>query len=138
MAEAIALPIGLAVANETGSCLTKEVEGAVKSIVDYIRGFNCKQNINRQQIIRDILRNLNHSYPEYNLAIVEEGVYFLNVSGGLEEVILDQKFKIEGIRKESPFEIRILIFKKGVITILSHALKDPKRWGDLSLNEINI
>lgn len=127
MAEAIALPLGVSLVKGVGQVVTREGESAVKAIIEFFRGLNFDQRINRQQIIRDILRNLNKSYPEYNLAILAEGVYFLDREKGMEKLIMDSTFKIEGFRHS--FEIRILIFKTGYITILDHALKDPERWG---------
>jgi len=129
MVEALALPLGINVALEAGGVIKKEGEGAITAIIEFFRGFNFNQRLNKTQNIRDILRNLSHSYPEYNIAILEEGVYFLDTSRGLEEIILDQTFSIDGFRRSRPFTVRMLIFKKGYITILDHALNDSARWG---------
>ena len=129
MAEALAIPLGISMVKGIGQTVTREGESAVKAIIEFFRGFDFKQNIDRQQIIRDILHNLNKSYPEYNLAILEEGVYFLEREKGMDKIIMDNTFKIEDLHNTNPFVVRILIFKTGYITILTHALKDPKRWG---------
>jgi hypothetical protein len=58
MAEALAIPLGISMVKGVGQTVAREGEPAVKAVIEFFRGFDFKQNIDRQQIIRDIISSV--------------------------------------------------------------------------------
>ncbi len=100
------------------------VNGSVKlsfQIRDVIHKFRAKRNLDRQAIIRKLLRHCRLKAPEYNVAIFVPGA----ITYSFEKDYYLEEFKDF---KDLDFELRICGFKKGHVTVLG-SLSDGRKWG---------
>jgi hypothetical protein len=106
--------------NETLKSLLK-----ISSFIEQLVGkVHVRHYLDRQKIIRRLLRHCRSKAPEYNFAIFvpQTLIYYLENS---EDCYFD-KFEMQDF--VSKFELEILAFKKGTITVL-RSINDGKKWG---------
>jgi len=93
-----------------------------QSIKEGIQSLHLSRNLDRQLIIRSLLRHCRSIYPDYNVAIFEPGLAFTH----FRDKIFEEQFELQDLVRK--FKFIIVFFKSGTISIL-HGLENGKRWG---------